>query len=89
MIQDHSEHGASKEPRNTLYTLGKDSSVPLMRHDLSDLRITDPDLDRPKGTHPYSQPAYEPKNKIKDSTSIATVLFLLLKFPGFHNQSLD
>ena len=35
-------------------TLGKDFSVPLMRHDLSDLGITDPDLDHAKGTHPLS-----------------------------------
>ena len=30
--------------------------VPLMRHNLSDLRITDPDPDNLKGTHPKMSP---------------------------------
>ena len=36
MISDHSDHGASKEPDESLSRV--DSSVPLMRHDPNDLR---------------------------------------------------
>ena len=36
MIQDHLDHGASKEPMNPR-GVGKDFSVPLMHHDPSDL----------------------------------------------------
>ena len=35
MIQDHSGHGTSKEPLESVTRV--DSSVPLMYHDLSDL----------------------------------------------------
>ena len=54
MIQDHSDHGASKERRN-LCPEWIHAAVPLMLHDSSDLgSLTDPDPDHPKGTLPKS-----------------------------------
>ena len=46
--------------------LDKDSSAHLIYHDPSDLGITDPDPDHPKGTHPWS-PAFPVFNDLAEA----------------------
>ena len=49
MIQDHSDHGTSKEPKDPCPEW-TELSVSLMHHDLRDLgSLISPDPDHPKG----------------------------------------